>query len=183
MTSHPSPIYRCVRPFAQNNKMIWTFLPPQQVTRFGRFELNFIVPSTVRWTHFVINTRLPYQQKHDDVIKWKRFPRYWPLCGEFCALNKRLSKQSGGWWFETPSRSLRRHCNGVSMWMCICILIRHLFTESGLGRNSRDHFPKSWRYQFQIRSFKISPKSRGEFYVCSYGATYFKAIYWYPVLW
>ena len=25
--------------------------------------------------------------------------------------NKRLSKQSWGWWFETPSRSLWRHCN------------------------------------------------------------------------
>ena len=29
----------------------------------------------------------------------------------FCLrLNKRLSKQSRGWWFETPSRSLWRHC-------------------------------------------------------------------------
>ena len=27
-------------------------------------------------------------------------------------LNKRLSKQSWGWWFETPSRPLWRHCNG-----------------------------------------------------------------------
>ena len=27
-------------------------------------------------------------------------------------LNKRLSKQSWGWWFEMPSRSLWRHCNG-----------------------------------------------------------------------
>ena len=26
-------------------------------------------------------------------------------------LNKRLSKQSWGWWFETPSRALWRHCN------------------------------------------------------------------------
>ena len=26
-------------------------------------------------------------------------------------LNKRLSKQSRGWWFETPSRPLWRHCN------------------------------------------------------------------------
>ena len=26
-------------------------------------------------------------------------------------LNKRLSKQSWGWWVETPSRSLWRHCN------------------------------------------------------------------------
>ena len=29
-----------------------------------------------------------------------------------CALNKLLSKHSWGWWFETPSRSLWRHCNG-----------------------------------------------------------------------
>ena len=29
------------------------------------------------------------------------------------SLNKRLSKQSWGWWFETPSRSLSRHCHGM----------------------------------------------------------------------
>ena len=49
-----------------------------------------------------------------------------PITGEFPAqrpvtmsfgvffdlrLNKRLSKQSWGWWSETPSRSLWRHCN------------------------------------------------------------------------
>ena len=34
------------------------------------------------------------------------------LCCFFdLCLNKRLSKQSWGWWFETPSRSLWRHCN------------------------------------------------------------------------
>ena len=71
---------------------------------------------------------------HDDVIKWKHFLRYWPFVrgihwppvnsprkGQWrgalmfsliCALNKRLSKQSWGWWFDTPSRSLWRHCNG-----------------------------------------------------------------------
>ena len=69
---------------------------------------------------------------HDDVIKWKHFPRYWPFLrnspvpGEFPAqrpvtrnfdvffdlrLNKRLSKQSWGWWFETPSWLLWRHRN------------------------------------------------------------------------
>ena len=52
------------------------------------------------------------------------------LCGEFTGpgqrpvtrsfdvffdlrLNKRLSKQSWGWWFDTPSRPLWRHCNGT----------------------------------------------------------------------
>ena len=29
-------------------------------------------------------------------------------------LNKQLSKQSWGWWFETPSRPLWCHCNGVT---------------------------------------------------------------------
>ena len=28
-------------------------------------------------------------------------------------LNKQLSKQSWGWWFETPSRPLWRHCNDL----------------------------------------------------------------------
>ena len=67
---------------------------------------------------------------HDDVIKWKHFPRYWPFVrgihGEFAAqrlvtrssdvffdlrLTKRLSKQWWGLWFETPSRPLWRHCH------------------------------------------------------------------------
>ena len=42
----------------------------------------------------------------------------------FCdlCLNKRLSKQSWGWWFETPSRSLLPHCNELWIssirWWC-----------------------------------------------------------------
>ena len=67
---------------------------------------------------------------NDDVVKWKHFPSYWPfvkgiyrsqrplkrnlIFSLICAWNKRLSKQSRGWWFETPSRSLWRHCNVVS---------------------------------------------------------------------
>ena len=67
---------------------------------------------------------------HDDVIKWKHFPRYWPFVrgihrwpvnsphkGQWhgalmfffdLRLNKRLSKQWRRRWFETPSRSLCR---------------------------------------------------------------------------
>ena len=70
---------------------------------------------------------------HDDIIKWKHLPRYWPfVCGihrwpmnsphkgQWCralifffdlCLNKRLNKQSWGWWFEMPSCSLWCHCN------------------------------------------------------------------------
>ena len=71
---------------------------------------------------------------HDDVIKWKHFPRYWPFVrgihrstvnsphkGQWhgalvfsfdLGLNERLSRQSWGWWFETQSCSLWRHSNG-----------------------------------------------------------------------
>ena len=69
---------------------------------------------------------------HDDVIKWKHFPRYWPfvrgihgspvnsphkgqwrgaLMFSLMCLNKRLSKQWWDWWFETPPSPLWRHCN------------------------------------------------------------------------
>ena len=69
---------------------------------------------------------------HDDVIKWKHFPHYWPFVREFTGpgefpaqkpvtrsfdvffdlrLNKRWSKQPWGWWFETLSRQLWRHRN------------------------------------------------------------------------
>ena len=75
------------------------------------------------------------EMNHDDVIKWKHFPRYWPFVRRIrrssvnppplkvqwrgtltlifdLRLNKRLSKQSRRrWWFETPSRSLWCHCN------------------------------------------------------------------------
>ena len=80
---------------------------------------------------------------HDDIIKWKHFLRYWPLCGVFTGhrwisltkasdaevwhfldlgLNKRLSKQSWGWWFETPSLPLWCHSNDT------CIYIIYMYT-------------------------------------------------------
>ena len=75
---------------------------------------------------------------HDDVIKWKHFPHYWPFVRGIhrspvnspqrpvtrsfdvsfdLRLNKRLSKQPWCWWFETPTRSLWRHCNAPR---CLC---------------------------------------------------------------
>ena len=87
---------------------------------------------------------------HYDVIKWKHFPRYWHLCGEFTGLrwiprtpvtrgfgvfldlrmNKRLSKQPWGWWFQTLSRPLWRHCNG--RWITFPHLLSYIRDESWL---------------------------------------------------
>ena len=57
-------------------------------------------------------------ETHDDVIKWKHFPRYWPFVRSFDVffdprLNELLSKQSWGRWFETPLRPLWRHSNAI----------------------------------------------------------------------
>ena len=48
------------------------------------------------------------------------FPAQRPVTRSFdvffdLRLNERLSKQSWGWWFETRSRPLWRHCNGNSL--------------------------------------------------------------------
>ena len=72
---------------------------------------------------------------HDDVIKWKHFPRNWPLVqgihrspvnsphkGQWrgalinlfdLRLNERLNKQWWGCWFDTPSCPFWRHCNEI----------------------------------------------------------------------
>ena len=72
----------------------------------------------------------PKSMLHDDIIKWKHFcagnspvngefPTQRPVTRSFDAffdlwLNKRLSKQSWGWWSEMPSHSLWCHCNVVN---------------------------------------------------------------------
>ena len=92
-------------------------------------------PTTTNWPRSHKSCNEPGIVVHDDVIKWKQFPRNWSLCGDFTGLgefptqrpvtrsfdiffdlrlNKRLSKQPCGWWFETPSWSLWRHCNGLA---------------------------------------------------------------------
>ena len=85
---------------------------------------------------------------HDDVIKWKHFPRYRPFTGGISwspvdslqrqvtqsfdvvfdlHLNKGLNKQSRRWWVDTSSRSLWRYCNVVVS----CRRFQKLNTNSG----------------------------------------------------
>ena len=82
--------------------------------------------------------KIPWPLVHDDVIKWKHDRRYWPfvrgihrspvnsphksqwrgalMFSLICAWINAWSKQSWGWWFETLSRPLWRHCNGWQWW-------------------------------------------------------------------
>ena len=96
----------------------------------GITRISYIV--LVRWrTPFDITFQCRvFVSIHDDVIKWKHFPHYWAFVrgihrspvnslhkGQwrgalvFSLICAWMSKQSWGWWFETPSRSLRRQCN------------------------------------------------------------------------
>ena len=88
--------------------------------------------------------------RHDDVIKWKHFPRNWPFVWRIhrsfpaqrpvtrsfdvffdLRLNKRLWKQSWGRWFETLSRPLWRRCNGKLDSKRRCGLQPSSFDEKG----------------------------------------------------
>ena len=90
---------------------------------------------------------------HDDIIKWKHFRRYWPFVrgihrspvnsphkGQWrgalvfsliCALNKRLSKQAWGSWFEMAPHPLWRHSNGWYILVtCTTVVLRKMTTAA-----------------------------------------------------
>ena len=106
-----------------------------------------------------------------------------PLCGEFTGpgefpaqrpvarsfdvffdlcLNKRLSKQSWGWWFGTLSRPLWRHCNyidhnvtEVSIW-CTCTVCHILFYSALCVKYNMVVTPPRWLTVFMPRSRDFS---------------------------
>ena len=90
-------------------------------------SLDLILSPYNRGPRLGVGTRWWFQisvslgRQHDDIIKWKHFPRYWPFMRGIhwslpsqrpvtrsfdvffsLRLNKQLSKQSWGLWFETP---------------------------------------------------------------------------------
>ena len=70
----------------------------------------------------------------------RSFGVFFNLC-----LNKRLSKQSWGWWFETPSRSLWRHCSDFCRTqLTVCVLLVMEINSLSLvkpGELRRYYFP------------------------------------------
>ena len=129
------------------------FLMPNGVFRANKYKrcvalknLNCVTPSLTGRAHtqndtctVITSSSAPPRSLHDDVIKRKHFPRYWPFvrgihrssvdsltkvsdaelwCIPFLRLNKRLSKQPKRRWFETPSFSLLRHCNVLTFPLC-----------------------------------------------------------------
>ena len=107
---------------------------PDNKSGTARFEI--IIKSTA--TPLEITSQHPTKSKwcvqilkcHEDVIKWKHFPRYWPFVREIHWSPDNSPQKANDaelWWFfwsapeqmlrswlfETPSRSLWCHCNGT----------------------------------------------------------------------
>ena len=123
------------------------------------------------WSHMTFgeyrpdSTVLLVVSEHDDVIKWKHFPRYstghrWipltkPVTRNYDVfsvwyLNKRLSKQPR-WRFETPSRSSWRHCNETTGIWVKDWWIAASRTQSGRGDDPgliTKYDIKYWWFQF-----------------------------------
>ena len=117
---------------------------------------NFILRRKFAPIYCEINFKGPVMQIHDD---WRHqmetfsallalYEMNPPVAGRFLSqrpvtrgfdvsfdlrLNKRLRKQSRRRWFETPSRSLWRHCNALIKQVCICCTCR--ITQ---------HYERSW---------------------------------------
>ena len=120
-----------------------------------------------------------HTHNHDDVIKWKHFPRYWPFVrgihrsrsfDVFCdlRLNKRLSKQSRGWWFETLSCSLWRHCSDTDPVKDNCDAIWRQISLTSLQwlHNERDGVSNYRRHDCLLkRLFRRRSKKTSKFRV------------------
>ena len=76
--------------------------------------------------HLCRNSPIPVNSPHKG--QWRGTLIFFDL-----SLNKRLSKQSRGWWFETQSRPLRRHCNGAN-WSCYSVTNEMLSPNEPIGK-------------------------------------------------
>ena len=83
-----------------------------------KFFLGFILYKTVVtwWRHQMETFSALLAIWAGNSLFTGEFPTQRPVTRSFdvffdLRLNKRLSKQSWGWWFETPLRSVWRHCN------------------------------------------------------------------------
>ena len=118
----------------------------REIWVLDEFEMCFIVlsyPWKTLWHHQMETFFALLALCAGNPAVTDEFPAQSPVTRMFdvffdLRLSKRLSKQSGGWWFETPSSSLWRHCNDFRMvdWHTW----NHRICPSACGEN------KCWEY-------------------------------------
>ena len=100
--------------------------------KFLSFIICFINPCTW-WRHQMETFSALLALCAGDSPVTGEFPSQRPVTRSFdfsfdLRLNKRLSKPSWGWWFESPSGSLWRHCN-----------VSRLRSSMGVALRPKDH--------------------------------------------
>ena len=125
--------------FREENYVSRLYNPPED--NFHKLDDEFDIISDIKWSYErdeIQSNTDELQSQRKTVVAWWRhqmetfsallapspvtgeFPEQRPVTRSFdvffdLRLNKRLSKQSWNWWFETPSRPLWRHFNGLSL--------------------------------------------------------------------
>ena len=111
---------------------------------------------------------------HDDVIKWKKFPRYWPYVREIhrsqrpvrrgfgvffdLCVKQELSKQQKIQWFKTPWLSLWRHHNDTSLPL---VRERQLSASSVRCKTYRNDWAATAKWDMAKRGFTRFQSSFG----------------------
>ena len=97
-------------------------------------------------------------------------------------LNKRLSKQAWGWWFETLSCPLWRRCNGSCGFMCVCnqiFRIALLATAQSIGcGNTYEAAWKIWINFISVKLQQSTVKNESCAHTCILGCTVYACIQW-----
>ena len=97
------------------------------------------------------------------------FPAQRPVTRRFhvffhLRLNKPLSKQSWGWWFETLSRPLWRHCNGlICIWKVLSVTCNKMSAKLRLFHDDVikwNHFPRYWPFVRGIHRSRWIPSTK-----------------------
>ena len=132
---------------------------------FGKPPVIDGFPSQRKWKAFPYHGVIMMTSSNGNIFRVTG-----PLCGEFTGpgefpaqrpvtrsfdvffdlrLNKRLSKQPWGWWFETPSWSLWRHCNVLFVhrpwrfviwcslewrWLTACVICPNITSSTEIWR-------------------------------------------------
>ena len=95
------------------HKPIYPYPSRLLLGQWGNHTIPLLAVKQTSWCRHQMETfsvKLVLWEGYHERPVTQSFGVFFDLC-----LNKRLSKQSWGWWFETPSRSLWCHCNGVKI--------------------------------------------------------------------
>ena len=99
------------------------------------------------------------------------FPTQRPVTRSFdvcfdLRVNKWLSKQSWGWWFETPASSLWRHCNVKSWWWIRVIYLPICFSVASLALRQSHYSHNDSLLKKRLRQADIKDTIKYQHTVC-----------------